>query len=67
MTDFEKIIFLADKIEKRTREVEHRAPIEKALEKGIIDELAELFNELVLLRSRDINMINAHIQSVRNF
>lgn len=31
MTDFEKIIFLADKIENRTREIEFREKIEKAL------------------------------------
>ncbi len=31
MTDFEKIIFLADKIEERTREIEYRQPIENAL------------------------------------
>ena len=35
MTTFEKIIFIADKIEKRTRPLEHREPIEKALEKGL--------------------------------
>ncbi len=35
MSDFEKIIFIADKIEKRTRSIEHREPIEKALEKGL--------------------------------
>ena len=35
MSDFEKIIFLADKIEKRTRPLEYREPIEKALEKGL--------------------------------
>lgn len=35
MTDFEKIIFLADKIEKRTRPITYREPIEKALEKGL--------------------------------
>ena len=33
MTDFEKIIFLADKIENRTREPEFREKIEKALNK----------------------------------
>lgn len=33
MTDFEKIIFLADKIESRTRELEFRQKIEKALYK----------------------------------
>ena len=35
MSDFEKIIFIADKIEKRTRPLEYREPIEKALEKGL--------------------------------
>ena len=39
MTDFEKIIFLADKIETRTREKEFREKIEKALNKtGNLDE-----------------------------
>ncbi len=33
MTDFEKIIFLADKIENRTREFKFREKIEKALDK----------------------------------
>ncbi|MCD7740490.1 MAG: bis(5'-nucleosyl)-tetraphosphatase (symmetrical) YqeK [Candidatus Gastranaerophilales bacterium] len=33
MTDFEKIIFIADKIEPRTRETEFRQKIEKALNK----------------------------------
>ena len=31
MSDFEKIIFIADKIEPKTREPEYREPIEKAL------------------------------------
>lgn len=35
MTDFEKVIFIADKIEKRTRSLEHREQIEKALEKSL--------------------------------
>ena len=35
MTDFEKIIFIADKIEKRTRPEEYRKPIEDALKKGL--------------------------------
>ena len=33
MSDFEKIIFIADKIEKNTREPEHREKIEKVLAK----------------------------------
>ena len=39
MSDFEKIIFIADKVEKRTRPLEHRGPIEKALEKGLDEAL----------------------------
>lgn len=35
MSDFDKIIYIADKIEKRTRPEEFRAPLEKALEKGL--------------------------------
>lgn len=35
MTDFEKIIFIADKIEKRTRPNEMIEPISQALEKGL--------------------------------
>ena len=34
MSDFEKVIFLADKIENRTREPEFREKIEKALDKS---------------------------------
>ena len=37
MSDFEKIIFLADKIETRTRPKEYREPIVKALEENGID------------------------------
>ena len=37
MTTFEKIIFLADKIEERTRPCEHCAPIIKALEEEGLD------------------------------
>ncbi len=33
MTDFEKIVFLADKIEERTREEKYRSKIEKTLKK----------------------------------
>ncbi len=37
MSDFEKIIFLADKIEERTRPTEYREPIKAALNSGGID------------------------------
>lgn len=35
MSDFDKIIYIADKIEKRTRPEEFRVLLEKALEKGL--------------------------------
>ena len=38
MTNFEKIIFLADKMEKRTRPKAYAEPIREALNKGGIDE-----------------------------
>lgn len=47
MTDFEKIIFIADKIEKRTRPLEHRAPIEKALEKSLDHALLECYGATI--------------------
>ena len=37
MSDFEKIIYLADKIEQKTRPIEHREPIETALKEGGLD------------------------------
>ncbi len=47
MTDFEKIIFIADKIEKRTRPLEHRAPIEKALEAGLNEALFACYSATI--------------------
>lgn len=47
MTDFEKIIFLADKIEHRTREYEHRKPIEDALEKGLDNALLVCYGNTI--------------------
>ena len=47
MSDFEKIIFLADKIEKRTRPLEHRAPIEEALEKGLDEALLVCYSATI--------------------
>ena len=47
MSDFEKIIFLADKIEKRTRPEEHREPIEKALEKGLDEALLVCYGSTI--------------------
>lgn len=47
MSDFEKIIFLADKIEKRTRPLEHRVPIEEALEKGLDEALLVCYSATI--------------------
>ena len=47
MTDFEKIIFIADKVEKRTRPLEHREPIEKALEKGLDEALLVCYGSTI--------------------
>ena len=47
MSDFEKIIFIADKIEKRTRPLEHREPIEKALEKGLDNALLVCYGSTI--------------------
>ena len=35
MTDFEKIIFIADKIEEKTRPIEYAQPIREALKDGL--------------------------------
>lgn len=47
MSDFDKIIFLADKIEKRTRPIEYREPIEKALEKGLDNALLVCYGNTI--------------------
>ena len=47
MSDFEKIIFIADKIEKRTRPLEHRQEIEKALEKGLDNALLVCYGNTI--------------------
>ena len=47
MTEFEKIIFIADKIEKRTRPLEHREEIEKALEKGLDNALLVCYGNTI--------------------
>ena len=47
MSDFEKIIFLADKIEKRTRPLEYRIEIEKALENGIDNALLVCYGNTI--------------------
>ena len=47
MTDFEKIIFIADKIEPRTRPIEHREPIEKALQNGLDEALLVCYGNTI--------------------
>ena len=67
MTDFEKIIFIADKIEKRTREVEHREPIEKALEKGLDEALLVCYgNTIKSLVDRNLKICFQTIEIYNN-
>ena len=67
MTDFEKIIFIADKIEKRTREVEHREPIEKALENSLDEALLICYgNTIKSLVDRDLRICYQTIEIYNN-
>ena len=47
MSDFEKIIFIADKVEKRTRPLEQRKSIEEALEKGLDEALLVCYGNTI--------------------
>ena len=67
MTDFEKIIFLADKIEKRTRPFEHRVAIEKALEKGLDEALLVCYgNTIKSLVDRNLKICRQTIDIYNN-
>lgn len=67
MTDFEKIIFIADKIEKRTREIEIREPIEKALEKGLDNALLVCYgNTIKSLVDRNLKICYQTIEIYNN-
>lgn len=67
MTDFEKIIFIADKIEKRTRPSEFRKPIEKALEKGLDEALLVCYkNTIKSLVDRNLKICPITIQIYNN-
>lgn len=67
MTDFEKVIFIADKIEKRTREVEHREPIEKALENSLDEALLICYgNTIKSLVDRDLRICYQTIEIYNN-
>ncbi len=67
MSDFEKIIFIADKIEKRTRPIEHRAPIEKALEKGLDEALLVCYGATIKsLVDRNLKICHQTIEIYNN-
>ena len=67
MTDFEKIIFIADKIEKRTRPLEHREPIEKALQKGLDNALLVCYgNTIKSLVDRNLKICKQTIEIYNN-
>lgn len=67
MTDFEKIIFIADKIEKRTRPVEHRIKIEQALEKSLDDALLVCYgNTIKSLVDRNLKICTQTIEIYNN-
>ena len=63
MTDFEKIVFIADKIEKRTRPIEHRKDIELALEKGLDEALLVCYgNTIKSLVDRNLKICSQTIE-----
>lgn len=67
MTDFEKIIFIADKIEKRTRPLEHREPIEKALVKSLDHALLACYGSTIKsLVDRDLKICYQTIEIYNN-
>ena len=67
MSDFEKIIFIADKIEKRTRPLEHREHIEKALEKGLDNALLECYSATIKsLVDRNLNICYQTVEIYNN-
>ena len=67
MSDFEKIIFLADKIEKRTRPLEYRIEIEKALEKSLDNALLVCYgNTIKSLVDRNLKICSQTIEIYNN-
>ena len=63
MSDFEKIIFIADKIEKRTRPLEQRKDIELALEKGLDEALLVCYgNTIKSLVDRNLKICTQTIE-----
>ena len=67
MSDFEKIIFIADKIEKRTRPIEYRLPIEQALEKSLDSALLICYgNTIKSLVDRNLKICKQTIDIYNN-
>ena len=67
MTDFEKIIFIADKIEKRTRPIEHRESIERALEQSLDHALLACYgNTIKSLVDRNLKICFQTIEIYNN-
>lgn len=67
MSDFEKIIFLADKIEKRTRPLEYRIEIEKALENSLDHALLVCYgNTIKSLVDRNLKICSQTIEIYNN-
>lgn len=63
MSDFEKIIFIADKIEKRTRPLEYRKDIEQALEIGLDNALLVCYgNTIKSLVDRNLKICRQTIE-----
>ena len=59
--------FIADKIEKRTRPLEHREPIEKALEKGLDNALLICYGSTIKsLVDRDLKICYQTIEIYNN-
>ena len=67
MSDFEKVIFIADKIEKRTRPLECREEIEKALVKGLDEALLVCYgNTIKSLVDRNLKICFKTIEIYNN-
>ena len=67
MSDFEKIIFIADKIEKRTRPLENSFEIEKALEDGLDSALLVCYaNTIKSLVDRKLKICQQTIEIYNN-
>ncbi|MBR2430335.1 bis(5'-nucleosyl)-tetraphosphatase (symmetrical) YqeK [bacterium] len=67
MSNFDKIIYIADKIEKRTRPIEFREPLEKALEKGLDNAMLTSYkNTIKSLVDRNLKICPQTIEIYNN-